>query len=218
MIDTKDLYIVKIKNIKSVRENAFYKVSTFSKGYYYIAARKEYDYFIDIFTNESYKDSKSLDHTDIYPGLEVPTSSKSILLLMKTKSSKISKEELIDILNSKNRDNKRSVSNMDIFLNSILMLNSKIKASGLSMLEKNQYISRLLSLSDEYTSAMLSLKNGEFNDGNNQINELKIKERFFRRLIEIENELYMSCNIEIDKYSTLQNKVSRILRSGGKEL
>lgn len=217
-IYTRDLYIVKIRIVKKVWKNSYFACAIEEDGCYYIAARKTEYGFIDIFTNKCYKTFNMLSDNEMNSGVEVSVKAKSVLSFMKNKNFKISKEELIKILNSKNRDNKKCILNMDLFLNTLLITHSKIMASKLPVLIKNKYILRLRELADEYTSMMISLKSGKLKDGNNQIDELKIKERFFRKLIELENELCANNDIEVDEYSILKDKISKILKNGGKEL
>ena len=81
----------------------------------------------------------------------------------------------------------------------------------MSSSKKEEYKERLLSLSDEYLSSLISLKDGLYNGSNNNITIAKIRERFFRKLVEIESQ----ANIYIIKTEELfdaREEMKRLLK------
>ena len=210
MLNVENLYILKLSVISNVDESNS-RVKWEWDGEYYIAARAVFknsdaEEFNEIFSNNKYKIVRNTE--DLQSGKLAVSGAVPITVYMNKIDDKISVEELENILKTLNG---MQTQQLDYFLQSILIVNSKILSSNMSSSKKEEYKERLLSLSDEYLSSLISLKDGLYNESNNNITIAKIRERFFRKLVEIESQV----NIYIIKTEELfdaREEMKRLLK------
>lgn len=203
MIKTKGLYIATIRTIFKIDETPYKYIYYYDNDNdYYVAVRKKIKTFVELFSGEEYNFHEGTGIGEKYVGKYTP-----IVEYMYCPREYISEGEISLILNKLNG----KIQNIDFFLESVLTVNFKIMCCDIEENVKEQYISKLKSLIDEYISMMISLKNGEFKEVNNEINELKIKERFFLKLLEIENELGINKNIGSEDYNVLKKELMTAL-------
>lgn len=210
MLNVENLYILKLSVISNVDESNS-RVKWQWDGEYYIAARAVFKNsdageFNEIFSNNKYKIVRYTE--DLQSGKLAVSGAVPITVYMNKIDDKISVEELENILKTLNG---MQTQQLDYFLQSILIVNSKILSSNMSSSKKKEYKERLLSLSDEYLSSLISLKDGLYNESNNNITIAKIRERFFRKLVEIESQ----ANIYIIKTEELfdaREEMKRLLK------
>ncbi|MGM9877395.1 MAG: hypothetical protein ACI33S_01980 [Bacilli bacterium] len=128
---------------------------------------------------------------------------------MSSISENISLDELTHILDSKN---KNSVVETDYFLQSVLSIKSKVLYSNLSDNIKKEVIKSLELLVEEYTTALIAVKEGRYHNSNNEVSEFKIKERFFKRLIEIEQRFNLYSDVNTKDLEKFKKEAIRLLK------
>ena len=212
MLETKNLYIVGITTIKSA-------IEIFGRGKYcsyfsendanYIAAIKTKNGFVELFTDDIYNYGNDIEYEKVVKGIKVVFSHEPVTRFMSSISENISLDELTHILDSKN---KNSVVETDYFLQSVLSIKSKVLYSDLSDNIKKEVIKSLKLLVEEYTTTLIALKEGRYQNSNNEVSEFKIKERFFKRLIEIEQRYSLYSDVNTKDLEKSKKEAIRLLK------
>ncbi|MDD6272967.1 MAG: hypothetical protein PUA90_05665 [bacterium] len=213
MIRVNDLFIIEISKLigTEYEDGQYYPIFDKDNCYYTIAKLKSINSdsrsYSEIFgENIFYEIVKKFN---IYIGNRVVSDAVSVVSVMDKVDERISKEELSNILKTKNR---RILRETDYFLQSVLSVASKVSSSSLSVEEKDDVTNQLMLLSDEYVSALITLKEGGYESSNNEVSELKIKERFFKKLIEIEQNVNLYSNVTSRDLLDSREEVKRLLK------
>ncbi|MGM9877393.1 MAG: hypothetical protein ACI33S_01970 [Bacilli bacterium] len=212
MIETKNLYIVgittivKVKN-KGIRQKEYFFDS--NEELLYIPAIKSDDGFVELFTDELYETNESLVYDEIEEGKKFVLSYEPVTRYMGTISATISLDELTQIVRYKNEKMRLDE---DYFLQSINAIYYRLSKSTLSSEIKDEITDKLISLSEEYILALIALKEGKYENSNNEVSELNIKMKFFKRLIAIEQRINLYSNISSTELMNSRDKLRRLLR------
>ncbi|MDD6272966.1 MAG: hypothetical protein PUA90_05660 [bacterium] len=215
MIETKDLYIVGITTIDKVKlkyhgkKEYFFASDESDEKVLYIPAIKSDDEFTELFTDEIYEAQESLVYDEIKEGKKFVLSYEPVTRYMGTISATISLDELTQIVRYKNEKMRLDE---DYFLQSINAIYYRLSKSTLSSEMKDEITCKLISLSDEYVSALITLKEGGYESSNNEVSELIIKEKFFKRLIAIEQRINLYSNISSTELMNSRDKLRRLLK------
>lgn len=212
MIIVDDLFIIEISKLVSVKYDncQYYPIFDKDNCYYTIArltsTSNDSRTYTEIFTkNRFFEINKGFNN---YTGNRVVSDAISVVSLMNKVDERISKEELSNILKTKNR---RIIKETDYFLQSVLSVASKVSSSSLSPELKYEITNQLMLLSDEYVSALITLKEGGYESSNNKVSELKIKERFFKKLIEIEQKFNLYSDVDSRDLLDFKDEMTRLL-------
>ena len=213
MIIVDDLFIIEISKLVGVKYDncQYYPIFDKDNCYYTIArltsTSSDSRTYTEVFTkNRFFEINKGFNN---YTGNRVVSDAISVVSLMDKVDERISKEELSNILKTKNR---RILRETDYFLQSVLSVASKVSSSSLSPELKDEITNQLELLSDEYISALITLKEGGYESSNNEVSELKIKERFFKKLIEIEQNVNLYSNVTSKELLDSREEVKRLLK------
>ena len=213
MMETKNLYIVGITTIVKVKNNLNRQKEYFfysdEENLIYIPAIKSDDGFVELFTDELYETKESLAHDEIEEGKKFVISYEPVTRYMGTISATISLDELTQIVRYKNENMRLDE---DYFLQSINAIYYRLTKSTLSSEMKDEITDKLISLSEEYILALIAFKEGKYENSNNVVSELIIKEKFFKRLVAIEQRINLYSNISSTELMNSRDKLRRLLR------
>lgn len=213
MIETNNLYIVgittivKVKNKRTRQKEYFFDSN--EEELLYIPAIKSDDGFVELFTDELYETNESLVYDKVEEGKKFVLSYEPVTRYMGTISATISLDELTQIVRYKNEKMRLDE---DYFLQSINAIYYRLSKSTLSSEIKDEITDKLISLSEEYILALIALKEGKYENSNNEVSELNIKMKFFKRLIAIEQRINLYSSISSTELMNSRDKLRRLLR------
>ncbi|MGM9877392.1 MAG: hypothetical protein ACI33S_01965 [Bacilli bacterium] len=212
MIETKDLYIVVLATINEVERKSNGKIyfKWYDSETTYIVAKKTEGGFAELYTDNVYM---SLDYIKCVPelikeGKKFVSTYEPVVRYMNVISDTISLDELTQIVRWKN---KKTILGNDYFLQSVLAINSKVSSSNLSDEIKDEINNDLKLLSNEYILLLIRFKEGEYESSNNEVSELKIKEKYFRKLIEIEQKFNLYSDVDSRDLLDFKDEMTRLL-------
>lgn len=210
---TKDIYVVQVAPITGVSGANYYFDYDIKKAFYTIITENSEGEFIDVFSEYVYV-TKNNEKKWVYPrkmasiGNYMIIKSDVILKYMQVPNDIITKEELLALYA---QFNSKTINCDDFILNYILELNYKIMKSDLKSGEKEVAIEKLIKLTQEYSKALIDLKDGQENS-NNEYDESRIKLLFSKELIELENELGFSNEMKKSEIESTTDDVITTLK------